>query len=153
MASKKQCPHDSPSVFKGPEPLVERCEDEKAEADAIVAWVQMIMTDHHLATHEICIAPRKAEIVTALTAAGIGTRELRPREVDPGGVEAGVRLGTMHRIKGLEYRAVGMACADPKDAMNHLEQADTRERCVRYVAATRAREHLLVTVSARKDGS
>ena len=28
------------SVFAGPEPMVEHCKDEKAEADAIVAWVQ-----------------------------------------------------------------------------------------------------------------
>jgi hypothetical protein len=30
--------------------------------------------------------------------------------------------------------------------MNHIHDAEIRDRCERYVAATRAREHLLVTV-------
>jgi hypothetical protein len=37
--------------------------------------------------------------------------------------------------------------ADASDAMNRIAEADLRERCERYVAATRAREHLLVTVA------
>ncbi|WP_161604469.1 hypothetical protein [Roseiconus nitratireducens] len=46
----------------------------------------------------------------------------------------------MQRIKCLEYRAVGLLCGDPQDALNDLEQAPLRDRCLRYVAATRARE-------------
>ena len=138
------------SVFKGPAPMVEKCKDEKAEAEAIVAWVQMLMNDIGLATHEICITPRKSKIVTALSAANIATFELKPREEDPGADESGVRMGTMKRIKGLEFRAVAMACAKPADAMNHLDEAEIRDRCERYVAATRAREHLLVTVDRSK---
>jgi superfamily I DNA/RNA helicase len=53
----------------------------------------------------------------------------------------------MPRIKGLEFRVIAMACADASDAMNRIAEADLRERCERYVAATRAREHLLVTVA------
>jgi mRNA-degrading endonuclease RelE of RelBE toxin-antitoxin system len=135
------------SVFKGPKPGIEKCKDEKAEAEAIVAWVKKLLDNHNLATHEICITPYKSAIRSALKAAGIDTYELKPREEDPGSDEAGVRMGTMKRIKGLEFRAVAMACADPDDPMNHLEQAGIRERCERYVAATRAREHLLVTVA------
>lgn len=134
------------SVFKGPEPLVEKCQESRAEAEAIVSWVQKLMNEHQLATHEICVTPYKPEIRTALTAADIATFELKPREEDPGSNEAGVRMGTMKRIKGLEFRAVAMACADPLDPINHLADADIRDRCERYVAATRAREYLLVTV-------
>ena len=137
------------SVFKGPVPMVEKCKDEKAEAEAIVAWVQMLMRDNGLATHEICITPRKPKIVTALSTAGIATFELKPREEDPGSDESGVRTGTMKRIKGLEFRAVGMACAKADDPMNNLEDAEIRDRCERYVAATRAREHLLVTTNKK----
>jgi superfamily I DNA/RNA helicase len=56
-------------------------------------------------------------------------------------------MGTMHRIKGLEFRAVALACADMNDAMNFVREAGSRDRCTRYVVATRAREYLLVTVS------
>lgn len=138
------------SVFKGPVPLVEKCKDEKAEAEAIVAWVQLLMRDNGLATHEICITPRKPRIVTALSAANIATFELKPREEDPGSEESGIRMGSMKRIKGLEFRALAMACARSDDPMNNLDIADVRERCERYVAATRAREHLMVTIHRNK---
>jgi superfamily I DNA/RNA helicase len=136
------------SVFSGPEPLIQKCSSGKAEADAIVSWVQMLMEHHGLASHEICVTPYRPEIRTALTAADIATYQLRPREEDPGSEESGVRLGTMKRIKGIEFRAVALACAEPNDAMNRIAVAGLRERCERYVAATRAREHLLVTVAS-----
>jgi hypothetical protein len=135
------------SVFKGPEPLTQKCNTGQSESDTIVAWVQMLMDKHGLASHEICVTPYKPEIRTALTAAGIATYELKPREEDPGSDEPGIRLGTMKRIKGIEFRAVALACADPKDPMNRLAEVDLRERCERYVAATRAREHLAVTIA------
>ncbi|MFN0086786.1 MAG: UvrD-helicase domain-containing protein [Blastocatellia bacterium] len=136
------------SAFRGPsDPAIRKCPNEKAEADAIVAWVKTLQEKHGLQTYEICVTPYKPTVRTALTSAGIATYELKPREEDPGKDEPGVRLGAMPRIKGLEFRALAMACADPNDPMNHLEQAGIRERCERYVAATRAREHLLVTVA------
>jgi len=135
------------SVFKGPKPVIEQCKDEKAETQIIVEWVKRLMDNHNLASHEICVTPYKSAIRSALMSAGIATYELKPREEDPGSDEAGVRMGAMKRIKGLEFRAVAMACADPGDPMNNLERADIREKCARYVAATRAREYLLVTVA------
>jgi len=82
-----------------------------------------------------------------LTAAEIQTHQLKPREDDPGSDIPGIRLGTIKRIKGLEFRAVALACADSDDPMNHLDDAGALERCERYVASTRAREHLLVTIA------
>ena len=66
------------------------------------------------------MTPYKPAIRTALTAANIATYELKPREEDPGASEAGVRMGTMKRIKGLEFRAVAVACSSPTDPMNHI---------------------------------
>ena len=135
------------SVFKGPEPIIERCADEKSEAEAIVDWIKMLQQDCGLSTHEICVTPNKPSIRQAIASAGLPTKELKPRELDPGSDEPGIRMGTMKRIKGLEFRAVAMACSDEADAINDLSNADVRERCERYVAATRAREHLLISVS------
>ena len=134
------------SVFKGPEPIIEHCADEKVEATAILEWIKMLQQDYGLSTHEICVTPNKPSIRQAIASAGLPTFELKPREQDPGSDEPGIRMGTMKRIKGLEFRAVAMACSDEEDAMNNLAQADVRQRCERYVAATRAREHLLLTV-------
>ena len=136
------------SVFKGPEPIIERCADEKSEADAIVDWIKMLQQDCGLSTHEICVTPNKQSIRQAIASAGLPTKELKPRELDPGSDEPGIRMGTMKRIKGLEFRAVAMACSDEADAINDLSNADVRERCERYVAATRAVKYLLITARA-----
>lgn len=133
------------SVFRGPAPTIQRCSSEAAEAQTIVTWVQSLL-DQGLASHEICITPRRESLISALKNANIGVFELKPNADDPGGAEDGVRIGTMQRIKGLEFRAVGLACASSDDALNHLESADLRQRCERYVAATRAREYLLVVL-------
>jgi hypothetical protein len=109
------------SMFKGPEPMVEKCKDEKAEAEAIVAWVQMLMNDQGMATHEACITPYKPAIRSALTSADIGTKELKPREEDPGSEEAGVRLGTMKRIK-----RTGVSCSS--DGMCQHIRPDEQSR-------------------------
>ena len=136
------------SVFKGPEPIIERCADEKSEAEAIVDWIKMLQQDCGLSTHEICVTPNKQSIRQAIASAGLPTKELKPRELDPGSDEPGIRMGTMKRIKGLEFRAVAMACSDEADAINDLSNADVRERCERYVAATRAVKYLLIAAKA-----
>jgi len=133
------------AAFKGPEPMIEPCKSSKDEAEAIVAWAQTLLDDHGLSSHDICVTPYKPEIRSAFTAAEIPTYQLKPREDDPGSDIPGIRLGTIKRIKGLEFRAVALACADEQDPMNGLDHAGLLERCERYVASTRAREHLLVT--------
>ena len=136
------------SAFNGPSPIIEYCKDAKAESEAVVAWIKTLMNDHRLASHEICVTPYKPDVVTALTDAEIPILRLKPREVDPGSNEAGIRMGTIKRIKGLEFRAVALVCANSTDPMNDLKNVEAIFRCERYVAATRAREHLLVTLAA-----
>ena len=137
------------SLFKGPQPWVEQFKDERDEVDAIVTWIQMLLGDPNLnmASHEICVTPYKPLLRTALRSAGIESLEIEAREEDPGNKEPGVRLASMQRIKGLEFRAVAMCCSQPNDAMNNLKEASIKERCERYVAATRARERLFVSVA------
>ena len=136
------------SVFTGPKPEVIQCTDDKEEAKCIATWAKELIEQDKFADYEICITPYKPAIRTALEAEGIQTFELKPREEDPGPEEPGVRMGTMKRIKGLEFRAIAMGCASKLDAMNNLAEAELLERCERYVAATRARERLLVCVNA-----
>ncbi|HEY0838180.1 MAG TPA: ATP-binding domain-containing protein [Azospirillum sp.] len=77
---------------------------------------------------------------SALTALGISSLELQANKADPGPVEPGVRLGAMRRIKGLEFKAVAMVIDG---------RPDDRRRLERYVAATRARQWLLVVECGR----
>lgn len=125
----------------------EICKTPMDKAETVVAWAKNLLS-HGLATHDICVTPYKPEIRSVLTAAEIPTYQLKPREDDPGSDIPGIRLGTIKRIKGLEFRVVALACADQKDPMNNLlGHAGLFKKCERYVAATRAREHLLETVS------
>ena len=133
------------SVFKGAEPLVETVEDENQCADAIVSWVQGLLSaeGNGIKSHEICIVPALPAIVRKLQDEGIESLELKPRQKDPGKSEPGVRFGTKKRIKGLEFKAIALL-------LNH----DTTEKVSRfedYVAATRAREHLLVIKIEKND--
>jgi len=141
------------SAFRGTEPMIERCVDEMAEAEAIVAWIETLIEAHGFSSHEICVVPHKDTMVKTLSQKGLSFHVLKINEEDPGPNYAGVRLGSMMRIKGLEFRAIAMACCDPADPMNRLEEADLLSRCERYVAATRAREHLLITLAASRESS
>ena len=133
------------SIFKGPEPVIMRCRDAPAEAHAVVDWVRNLIEGRELKPHEVCVTPYKPLIVQSLNSAGIQTHELKDRE-DPGEKVPGVRLGSMKRIKGLEFRAVAMMCADRHDPHGDRPDFEALSRCERYVAATRAREYLLVTL-------
>ena len=89
----------------------------------------------------------------ALDLCGVAGQELSD---DSPIAPARVSIGTMHRAKGLEFKAViviGVSSdllPTPAALRGHLDPADRealleQERQLLYVACTRAREHLLVT--------
>jgi hypothetical protein len=104
----------------------------------------------------IGITARSAALIReareALARDGIGTTSITGR-----GGAAGVRAGTMHAMKGLEFRAVAVigveagVVPDPAalatDDGDPLARAQNRqrERCVLFVACTRSRDHLYVS--------
>ena len=92
----------------------------------------------------------------ALKAAGLDTTSISVR-----GGTAGVRAGTMHAMKGLEFQAVAVIgveegtvpdpaaiTADDEDPLAHAQDLQ-RERCVLFVACTRARDHLYVSATGK----
>ena len=92
----------------------------------------------------------------ALKADGIATTSVSGRG---GGGAAGVRAGTMHAMKGLEFQAVAVIGVEPglvpdpaaitpkdEDPLAHAQDLQ-RERCVLFVACTRARDHLYVSAT------
>lgn len=92
--------------------------------------------------------PIREGVIDELRRRSIATHRLRPRHIDPGASEPGVRIATMPRIKGLEYRAVAMLGSGDGDPLSNPESASVRDRCTLYVAATRAREQLFVSLSS-----
>jgi len=92
----------------------------------------------------------------ALDAAGLAYEKLGKGEPKT----EHVRLATLHRIKGLEFPVVIIVGADrahlplPSPELNADDpvvraHALKRERCLFYVAASRARDRLLVTANGR----
>ena len=92
----------------------------------------------------------------ALEADGLDTTSISVRRG-----AAGVRAGTMHAMKGLEFQAVAVIgveegvvpdpaaiTADDEDPLAHAQDLQ-RERCVLFVACTRARDHLYVSATGK----
>lgn len=124
------------SVMNGPEPEVVSCADENEAGDALVSWVSGLI-DAGLGSHEICFTPTNKVLINKLQSNDIPVLELKARQADPGQEEQGVRFGTKQRIKGLEFKAVALV-------LEQSESSDEGEQLKNYVAATRAREKLLI---------
>lgn len=128
------------SVFKGPKPQLVKCANDDEMASAVVTWVRGLLDTGEIGTHEICLTPPNSKVINALESNGLATVELRARQADPGQEESGIRFGTKKRIKGLEFKAVAI--------LDFGDSATIQQRFENYVAATRARQQLLVLVKA-----
>lgn len=110
---------------------------------------------------QACIAARTNDEVDAITARlkTSGTAVLRLERSTPDDASVpGVRVATMHRIKGLEFSV--MIIAGYRGAKRYAEQfardedagvsedMETAERSLLHVAATRAKRHLFVLARA-----
>ena len=115
------------------------------------------LEDEGIEGRQICITARTNDDVDGLVAglkqAGIAHYRL-DRITSDDSEQLGVRIATMHRIKGLEFSVVIIAgykgahafaqqFAQDKDA-GVSEDTETAERCLLHVAATRAKRHLVV---------
>ncbi len=163
------------SVFNGPEPEIRVLGSEAEEIAAVVAWLRGLSaasgeaadtgSDQGAVGLFVRSSSQIARALQAVKTAGLQATELGAGEAAAMGERADalnssdtprVAVGTMHRAKGLEFRAVAvMACDDevlPLQARieNVADEADLEdvyntERHLLYVACTRARDRLLVT--------
>ncbi|MFF3285631.1 UvrD-helicase domain-containing protein [Streptomyces sp. NPDC003023] len=147
------------SLLHGRRPQVRDYATRQEETAALVERVRALLDDG-LAPHEIGVCARFNLSLDAaeekLKAAGVPV--LRVKGQAAHGTE-GVRLATMHAMKGLEFRAVSVLGVGegavpfareitPREADPLQHEADLlRERCLLFVACTRAREALSVTWS------
>lgn len=145
------------SALHGNGPEVYAAASEEAELEALVERVRA-WTDNGVAPGEIGVTTRfnkgVEKALARLVAADIPAVKLRADA--PEGTDA-VRVGTMHSFKGLEFRCVAVigvnadAVPAPKavtsievDRLQH--EADLlSERCLLFVACTRARDGLYVS--------
>lgn len=145
------------SLTHGDSPIVEIYDTYGQEAAALTNHIQE-QIQAGIEPMEICVVARTNKMLddyaAALANAGIRTYEIKRTKTDDRHMP-GVRLATMHRVKGLEFTCVFLAgmtkSAMPlqsalrsSDSMSK-EEAITSERCLLYVALTRAKKIAYVT--------
>ncbi|AKJ94964.1 DNA helicase [Thioalkalivibrio versutus] len=130
--------------------------------DEELAWVAQRIRElqkQEIADADICLVARTNDRVTryqkALEAKGVTVRPVSRKQADRRDQE-GVRLATMHRVKGLEFRHVFIVDVNDgviplryavESSEDETERRATRdsERALLHVAATRAINGLYVT--------
>jgi hypothetical protein len=150
------------SALHGDGPAVHAAVADEAELDALVTRVEAWL-DAGVGAGEIGVSARFnktcAKAVARLKDSGIPAAPLRA--ADTAAEATSVRVGTMHSFKGLEFRCVAVigvteeALPFPKavtppevDAKQH-ETDLMSERCLLFVACTRARDSLYVSWSGK----
>ena len=144
------------ALRSGPDPTLKCFESEADEAKFVVSTVQAWI-DGGIAPEAICLSSRTHSQIDdryarLLSNAGIECLKVE-RDPESEARKPGVRLATMHRMKGLEFSRVllagvqaGKMPLEAGDYADHasLEDHELRERCLLYVACTRARDALVI---------
>ena len=126
-----------------------------------VAWVANWAKGHQAEMSEACLVTLTHAILDrfaeALNIAGVVTYRVRRNEADDR-ASSGLRLATMHRVKGLTFGRIVIAdanretlpleaaLAEAADPASRRE-AEHRERRLLFVATTRARREVKVLIS------
>jgi len=147
------------SPLHGRRPKVVGTRTREAEYDALVRQVTA-WREEGIEPHAIGVTARSNSIgkdaSSALNAVGIPTVSLSAKSR-----KDAVRVGTMHGMKGLEFQAVAVigvadgivpapAAVTPEED-DHVAHAQDlqRERCLLFVACTRARDHLYLSYNGK----
>ena len=156
MDGERESRRGTRSLLRGPHPALRGFGSAEGENEGIVVWLRERF-QRGLQPAEVACFARTARRIEELRAVlGKSQIESQLLSENDGNAATGLQLGTMHRAKGLEYKAVVVLdCGegslpsptalrgrtDPLDR----EQAEERERQLLYVAMTRARDELLLT--------
>ena len=145
------------SLTRGPEPMLRNFESREEQSAFIVAYLKQVKTED-ASLRGVCVVARTRRERDAI-ADTLTEHDLTHVALEAGSVDAaetdGVRLATMHRVKGLEFDGVVMAsinsdmvplpiAIDARGDAVERESAETEERALVYVAATRSKKELLV---------
>ena len=146
------------SLTRGPEPDIRTFATRQEQAAAIVKYLHGLRSEEE-ALRNACVVTRTSRERNSITEE-IRASGLEVVPIAAGGdarAAEGVRVATMHRVKGLEFGRVILASANAgvlplkaaikaEGELDPAERAavETQERCVAYVAASRAKKELLV---------
>lgn len=140
------------SLTHGTAPEIIATANANEEFDAILAKVKGLI-DSGVTAKNICVVARTHKLlddyIAHFTSGGIRCYGIKGNKADDRGLD-GIRVATMHRVKGLEFqymfvvaannRIIPLASAiDHTDAVSEQETM-TAEKCLLYVALTRAQK-------------
>lgn len=150
------------SLTHGIAPEIKSFNGINEETEFIVSEIKKLI-EQKVSLNNICIVARTdallADYENALTKEGIRHFRVKRTKSDDPSFE-GVRTATMHRVKGLEFRyvfavAINAGIMPLNKAINHSDkvaesESMTSERCLFYVALTRARNGAYITSYGKK---
>lgn len=145
------------SLTHGEAPMIKKFNTPEEELEFIVGEIKGLEATGVL-RKDICLVARTHKLIDVykdgLRNNGFEIFEIKANKVDDRSYD-GVRIATMHRVKGLEFNYIFAAGVNDKALPNgvrsdfsddvSLEEFETEEKCLLYVALTRARAGAYVT--------
>lgn len=167
MEGEQEWSNDYRSVRSGPAPVLAQADGLDGEVDIVAERVQQWLADGHR-TEAIGVLVRSRQmlqrVINEFDNRGVTHGAAPVRLVDARSMrrpQAGeIPTMTMHNAKGMEFECVAVMGVGARDlpatwALKDLPEAERddavmRERSVLYVAASRARDELVVTWSGER---
>jgi superfamily I DNA/RNA helicase len=148
------------SLLHGDYPEIQKQATFEEEIEVIAERIQQLETEQ-IPLSAICVVARTQNLLeqyeSALQTKGIAHLRIQ-HQVSDDSAKPGLRTATMHRVKGLEFDVMiiagvndgvvplANAVADADSEYAQIE-VETKERSLLYVAATRAKNHVLISCS------
>ncbi len=140
------------SLTHGSVPEIIATANANEEFEAILAKIKGLI-DGGVSAKNICVVARTHKLlddyIAHFTSSGIRCYEIKGNKADDRGLD-GIRVATMHRVKGLEFQYVFVVAAINRiiplaSAIDHTDSVSeqetmTAEKCLLYVALTRAQK-------------
>lgn len=140
------------SLTHGSVPEIIATANANEEFEAILTKVKGLI-DGGVSAKNICVVARTHRLlddyIAHFTSSGIRCYEIKGNKADDRGLD-GIRVATMHRVKGLEFQYVFVVAANNRiiplaSAIDHTDAVSeqetmTAEKCLLYVALTRAQK-------------
>lgn len=150
------------SLTHGEKPVITNFNNANDEFEFIAQEIKNLKANGVELT-DICVVARTKKLVedyiALFTKAGIRSYAIKRNKADDRNFD-GLRVATMHRVKGLEFKYVFIVAVNNRilplpsainktDAISELESI-TSEKCLLYVAMTRAQKGVYITSYGRK---
>ena len=140
------------SLTHGKAPQVLRFGNANEEFDAVLKEIKALIGGG-VSAKNICLVARTHKLlddyIAQLTTNGMRCYEIKGNKADDRGLD-GIRVATMHRVKGLEFQYIFVVAANKRiiplaSAIDHTDavseqETTTAEKCLLYVALTRAQK-------------